>query len=104
MSEDDNTNSNDGEGAQDSTTQDSYIAALKKKRENEAAHCRWQDGILSEYISPEQLAVELEISKRTLDRWYSVREGPPRTKIGKRTVYRRESVAKWLCSQEIEAA
>ena len=61
-------------------------------------------GILSEYITPEALAAELQISTRTLDRWHSMREGPPRTKLGKRILYRRESFSAWLLSQEIEAA
>lgn len=63
-----------------------------------------KSSILDEYISPEHLAAELHISTRTLDRWHALREGPPRTKLGKRILYRRESVAAWLRSREIEAA
>ena len=34
--------------------------------------------ILSEYMTPEELAGELGICKRTLDRWHAGRTGPPR--------------------------
>ncbi len=61
--------------------------------------------LLAEYLTPTQCAAELGIDKRTLERWHRLREAPPRTKIGKRVLYRREAVAKWLrsCEQIAEA-
>ncbi len=62
--------------------------------------------ILENYLTTTECAAELGIDKRTLERWHRLREGPPRTKIGKRVLYRRAAVAEWLRSreQEFEAA
>ena len=57
-------------------------------------------GVLSEYMEEDELAAELNCSPRTIQRWHRLREGPPRTKIGKRVFYRRNSVADWLRSRE----
>ena len=61
--------------------------------------------LLAKYMTPTQCAAELGIDKRTLERWHRLREAPPRTKIGKRVLYRREAVAEWLrsCEQVPEA-
>ena len=56
--------------------------------------------ILSEYMTPEELAGELGICKRTLDRWHAGRTGPPRVTIGRKPLYRRDSVADWIRSKE----
>jgi predicted DNA-binding transcriptional regulator AlpA len=56
--------------------------------------------VLSEYMTPEELASELGICKRTLDRWHAARTGPPRVTVGRRPVYRREAVAQWLRKRE----
>ena len=56
--------------------------------------------VLSEYMTPEELAGELGICKRTLDRWHSSRSGPPRCYVGRRPMYRRESVSQWLRKRE----
>ena len=58
------------------------------------------EAILDGYMTPADLAGELGISNRTLERWARLGECPPRTRIGKRIVYRRESVARWLRSRE----
>lgn len=62
--------------------------------------------ILEGYMTTEECASELKIDKRTLERWHRLREAPPRTKIGKKVIYRRAAVADWLRSreQEFEAA
>ena len=87
MTGDTPTSATTDETAQPPTTQDYMDAALAAKGDGDGER-GWQDGILDEYISPEQLALELNISTRTLDRWHSVREGPPRTRLGKRILYR----------------
>ena len=64
-----------------------------------------ENTLLADYMTPTQCAAELGIDKRTLERWHRLREAPPRTKVGKRVLYRRESVAEWLrsCEQGAEA-
>jgi hypothetical protein len=56
--------------------------------------------ILADYMTPDQLARELGICKRTLDRWQARRSGPPRVTVGRRPLYRREAVAQWLRKRE----
>ena len=58
------------------------------------------DSILAEYMTITECAAELGIDKRTLERWNRLREAPPRTKIGKKVLYRRAAVSEWLRSQE----
>ena len=54
----------------------------------------------SEYITPESLAKNLDISTRTLARWHVLRFGPPRTVVGRTILYRRDSVLEWLRTRE----
>jgi len=56
--------------------------------------------ILDDYALPAQLAKELGICVKTLERWRAVGHGPPITKIGRTILYRRASVVKWLEAQE----
>jgi hypothetical protein len=56
--------------------------------------------ILSEFLTKEELAVELRRNPRTLDRWAVLGIGPPRTLVGRHVLYRRASVQKWLVAQE----
>ena len=56
--------------------------------------------ILSEYQTKEELAAELGLCSRTLDRWAALREGPPQTRVGRQVLFRRSSVQKWLVSRE----
>ena len=58
------------------------------------------ESILSEFLTREELAVELRRNKRTLDRWAVLGMGPPRTYVGRQILYRRASVEKWLSAQE----
>ena len=58
------------------------------------------ESVLAEYMSRDQLAEQLDRCARTLDRWHSLRIGPPRTIIGKRVLYRRQAVVDWLRAQE----
>jgi hypothetical protein len=60
--------------------------------------------ILSEFLTTEELAAELRRNPRTLDRWAVLGMGPPRTHVGRRVLYRRASVQKWLAAQEQSAA
>ena len=53
-----------------------------------------------DYWTEAEAARELGVSGRTLRRWYSERIGPPRTKIGAKTWYRKTGVAAWVASRE----
>jgi hypothetical protein len=59
--------------------------------------------ILSQFLTKDELAAELGRNARTLDRWEVLGIGPPRTFIGRKILYRRTSVQKWLASQENHA-
>jgi hypothetical protein len=54
----------------------------------------------AEYIDKAMLCAGLGISTRTLDRLEVARIGPPKTKIGKRVLYRKDSVRTWLATHE----
>lgn len=58
------------------------------------------DGVLTEYFDEDQLAREIDLSKRTLKRWRVERVGPPWTRVGRRVVYRKEAVREWLRQRE----
>jgi hypothetical protein len=61
------------------------------------------DTVLTDYLTPAELASELRVCQRTLDRWNGLGEGPPRVIVGRRILYRRSSVTAWLASREQEA-
>jgi hypothetical protein len=52
------------------------------------------------YLTKKRTAKELGISERTLARFHTKRQGPPRIRIGKKILYRRDSLIAWLGSQE----
>jgi hypothetical protein len=56
--------------------------------------------ILAEFLTREELAAELGRNPRTLDRWDVLGMGPPRTLVGRKVLYRRSSLLKWLAAQE----
>ena len=56
--------------------------------------------LLADWISREQLAQELGLTSDTLARWEARRLGPPCTRIGRKTLYRRASVQDWIRAQE----
>ncbi len=57
-------------------------------------------GVLDDFIEKRDLAAQLGNSARTLDRWETRRLGPPRIKVGKKILYRKQSVIEWLASRE----
>ena len=59
------------------------------------------DNILSEYLTKEELAAQLNRSTRSVDRWALTGDGPPCVRIGRRTLYRRAAVVEWLRGLEI---
>jgi hypothetical protein len=56
--------------------------------------------VLSDFLTKEALAAELGRNPRTLDRWEVLGIGPPRTLVGRKILYRRMSVQRWLAAQE----
>lgn len=57
-------------------------------------------GLLSEYLTRDQLAEELRVTPRTIIRWQSTADGLPHVQIGGRVLYRVASVKAWLESKE----
>jgi hypothetical protein len=55
-----------------------------------------ENNILSEYMTKQELAAQLQRSIRSLDRWSLKGDGPPCVRIGRRTLYRRAAVVEWL--------
>jgi predicted DNA-binding transcriptional regulator AlpA len=56
--------------------------------------------VLDGFLRREELAQQLGLSPRTIDRWDALRQGPPRVSVGRTILYNIESVREWLRSQE----
>lgn len=59
-----------------------------------------QDRIQDGYLTSEQAAHGLGISRRTLHRWGRLKKGPPSIKVGRSVFYRRASIERWLLALE----
>jgi hypothetical protein len=59
------------------------------------------ENLLADFLTPREAATELKVCERTLDRWRRLGEGPPITKLGRRTLYRRSSLQAWLRAREV---
>ena len=58
--------------------------------------------LLDDYLTERELAEELGICLMTLRRWRVMAETPPITRIGVKIYYRRDAVADWLKSRQID--
>jgi excisionase family DNA binding protein len=56
--------------------------------------------LLADFLTPNEAAAELNVCKRTLDRWRVLDEGPPVTRLGRRIYFRRSSLEAWLRTRE----
>jgi hypothetical protein len=56
--------------------------------------------LLTLFFTQAELAVELGITKKTLDRWKTAGRGPSITKLGRKILYSRRAVASWLAACE----
>jgi predicted DNA-binding transcriptional regulator AlpA len=59
--------------------------------------------VLEGYLRREELAQQLGVSARTIDRWQMLRCGPPRVAIGRTILYNLDSIRQWLQSREQQA-
>ena len=59
--------------------------------------------VLEGYLRREELAAQLGLNVRTLDRWEALRIGPPRVCVGRTILYNIQSVREWLDSHEHQA-
>jgi hypothetical protein len=60
--------------------------------------------VLEGFYRREELAQQLGVSIRTIDRWEALRIGPPRVCVGKTILYSLRSVREWLVAQERQPA
>jgi predicted DNA-binding transcriptional regulator AlpA len=56
--------------------------------------------ILEGFLRREELAQQLGVSPRTIDRWEALRKGPPRVRCGRTILFSVVSVRSWLRSRE----
>ena len=56
--------------------------------------------MLSDWMTRAELAAELDLTTETLSRWDARRVGPAPTRVGRKVLYRRETVRAWLLAQE----
>ena len=59
--------------------------------------------LLNGYLRREELANQLGVSARTIDRWHTLRCGPPRVSVGRTVLFNIQSVREWLVNQERQA-
>jgi predicted DNA-binding transcriptional regulator AlpA len=78
---------------------DSSVASASPLQELSSKHL-----LLDGYLRREELAHQLCVSARTIDRWQTLRCGPPRVTIGRTILYNLDSVRQWLRSNEESAA
>lgn len=53
-----------------------------------------------EYMSTAQVSAETGINPGTLRYWRSTNQGPASFTLGKRVVYRRSEIERWIADQE----
>jgi hypothetical protein len=57
-------------------------------------------GLLADFYSEQALAHEMDVTVRTLRRWRKERTGPDITLVGRKILYSKDSVFRWLTSRE----
>ena len=79
------------------TLLEKILGALLEKQEVLPGQAQ---GILADYLRPEELAAEFRIRETQLSEWKRNGFGPPRTRIRQLVVYRREAILRWLLGLE----
>ena len=59
-----------------------------------------KQNILADYLPHGELAAQLDVHPRTLERWRVMGIGPPVTRIGREPYYNINTTRKWLRSRE----
>jgi hypothetical protein len=57
------------------------------------------DHLLAGYMTPEELAAELDMAMMTLALWRMRQKGPPYVKVGRKILYSRTTVKDWIAGQ-----
>ena len=55
---------------------------------------------LKDFLTADEVAFRLGVTRRTLLRWARLRHGPPVTRVGRHTLYRCATLAEWLDASE----
>lgn len=55
---------------------------------------------MNEFMSTSAVAAEIGINAGTLRYWRSTNQGPASFTLGRRVVYRRSEIARWITEQE----
>lgn len=53
------------------------------------------------YLSEAEVAAVVGVEVKTLKNWRAAKDGPPYSQAGGSTLYRIDSVTKWLASREV---
>ena len=59
-----------------------------------------QNSVLSDYLTHDELAKQLDVHPRTIERWRAAGVGPPVTRIGREPYYNIDTTREWLRSRE----
>ncbi len=57
----------------------------------------------SDLLTADEVADLLGVSRQTLYRWARLQKGPPRIKVGRCCLYRRERLFDWILAHEEQA-
>lgn len=60
--------------------------------------------VLDGFLRRKDLAKQLGVSPRTIDRWEALRQGPPRVRVGRTILYSIQSARYWLLSIEFRGS
>jgi hypothetical protein len=55
---------------------------------------------LADYFEEQDFAAVVDRDLRTIRRWHSSRTGPPRIRVGRKILYRKSAVIRWLEQNE----
>lgn len=56
------------------------------------------------YLTEAEVAAILGVELKTMKNWRAAKDGPPHTQAGGSTLYRIDSVTKWLAAREVRPA
>jgi predicted DNA-binding transcriptional regulator AlpA len=67
---------------------------------NGERQCPVQGALLKGWLTRDEVAAQIGVSIDTLQRWQSIRVGPPTVRLGRRVLYRADAFREWLVSRE----